>query len=89
MGILTKKTNVIKKNLKKYLKFFLEKIFEATFQHLKKVKCSKGLRNEETEWKDSLGDLSDIALTDDLNKITIEEDRHSLIEDKKEDTRVK
>lgn len=78
-GIPTKlKKDVIKK---------IENKFKE-WQKLKKnkenkVKRSEGLRNKEKKWQDSLEDLFDIAHADALNKITIEEDRLFLIEQRK------
>lgn len=78
-GIPTKlKKDVIKK---------IEKKFDE-WQKLKKnkenkAKRSEGLQKKEKEWQDSLDDLFDIAHADALNKITIEEDRLFLIEQRK------
>lgn len=48
-----------------------------------KRKRSEGIRNKEKEWQDSLEDLFDIGHADALNMITIEEDKHFLIEQRK------
>ncbi|CAH0562819.1 unnamed protein product [Brassicogethes aeneus] len=48
-----------------------------------KFKRSEGLRNKEKEWQNCLEDLFDIAHADALNRITIEEDRLFLIEQRK------